>query len=100
MEITISDELWARIKQKVDSGAYPSVDVVLTNAMIHLEDHDNYVEEITNTPEVRAMIEEAHDDFRKGRYKEYSRENRDEFIEEIKQRALNLESESRKNRSS
>ena len=100
MDITISDELWDRIKHKVDSGAYPSVEVVLTNAMIHLEDHDNYVEEITNTPEVRAMIDEAKDDFRKGRYKAYSRENRDEFIEDIKQRALELESESKQGRSS
>ena len=100
MEITISDKLWDRIRQKVDSGAYPSVEVVLTNAMIHLEDHDNYVEEITNTPEVRAMIEEAKDDFRKGRYKVYSRENRDEFIKDIKQRALELESESKQGRSS
>lgn len=93
MEITISDELWARIKRKVDDGSYPSVEVVLTNAMIHLYDHDKYVEEIINTPEVRAKVEEALDDFRHGRYKEYSRQNRDEFLEDIKQRALKLESE-------
>ena len=93
MEITISDELWARIKQKVDSGAYPSVEIVLLNAMIHLDDHDKYVEEIINTPEVRAKLDEALDDFRNGRYKEYSRQNRDEFLEDIKERALKLESE-------
>ena len=100
MEIKISEELWERIKQKVDDGSYPSVEVVLTSAMIHLENHDKYVEEIISTPRVRAMIEEAKDDFRKGRYKTYSRENRDEFIEDIKQRALELESESEQNRSS
>lgn len=86
MEITISDELWARIKQKVDSGAYPSVDVVLTNAMIHLEESDKFADEISALPEIQAKIEEGLEDFREGRYTTYTSETLEEFFEDVKRR--------------
>ena len=86
MEITISDELWARIKQKVDSGAYPSVEVVLTNAMIHLEESDNFGDEVSALPEVQAKIEEGLDDLRNGRYTIYNDETLKEFFENVKRR--------------
>ena len=86
MEIKISDELWARIKQKVDDGSYPSVEVVLTNAMIHLYDHDDFATEVTDTPEVQAKIEEGLDDLRNGRYTTYTSETLWELFEDIKRR--------------
>lgn len=86
MEITISDELWARIKQKVDSGAYPSVEIVLLNAMIHLEESDKFADEVLASPEVQAKIEEGLDDLRNGRYTTYTSETLWELFEDIKQR--------------
>ena len=83
MEISISDKLWERIKQKVDSGAYPSVEVVLTNAMIHLDDHDAIAIAYTDTPEVQAMIKEADEDLKNGRYTTYTRETLWELFEDI-----------------
>ena len=83
MEISISDELWARIKQKVDDGSYPSVEVVLTNAMIHLYDHDEFATAVTDTPEVQAMIEEAEEALKNGDYTTYTRETLHQLIEDI-----------------
>ena len=83
MEITISNELWARIKQKVDDGSYPSVEVVLTNAMIHLYDHDEFAAAVTDTPEVQAMIEEAEEALRNGDYTTYTKETSPKLVEEI-----------------
>ena len=86
MEITISDELWARIKQKVDDGSYPSVEVVLTNAMIRLYDHDEFATAVTDTPEVQAMIEEAEEALKNGDYTEYTSETLWELFEDVKRR--------------
>ena len=83
MEISISDELWARIKQKVDDGSYPSVEVVLTNAMIHLYDHDDFAAAVTDTPEVQAMIEEAEEALKNGDYKTYTSETLWELFEDV-----------------
>ena len=86
MEITISDELWDRIKHKVDFGAYPSVEVVLTNAMIHLDDHDEFADEVLQSPEVQAKVEEGLDDLRNGRCTTYTSETLWELFEDIKRR--------------
>ena len=86
MEITISNELWARIKQKVDDGSYPSVEVVLTNAMIHLYDHDEFAAAVTDTPEVQAMIGEAEEALRNGDYTTYTKETSPKLVEEITRR--------------
>jgi hypothetical protein len=86
MEIKISDELWARIKHKVDSGAYPSVEVVLTNAMIHLDENDKYADKVMQSPDVQAKIEEGLDDLRNGRYTTYNSETLWELLEDIKLR--------------
>ena len=86
MEITISEELWARIKQKVEDGSYPSVEIVLTNAMIHLDESDKFADEVLALPEVQAKIEEGLDDLRNGRYTTYTNETLKEFFEDIKLR--------------
>ncbi len=83
MEISVSEELWGRIQQKVDSGAYPSVGVVLTNAMIHLDDHDAFVTEATDSPEVRGMIADGAEDLKNGRYTAYTKETLPELFEDI-----------------
>ena len=84
MEITISDELWARIKQKVDSGAYPSVEIVLTNAMIHLDESDKFADEFLASPEIQAKIEEGLDDLRNGRFTRYTSDTLGALFEDIK----------------
>ena len=86
MEITISDELWARIKHKVESGDYPSLEVVLTNAMIHLEENDKYADELMQSPAVQAEIEEGLDDLRNGRSTTYTSESLWELLEDVKRR--------------
>ena len=84
MEISISEKLWARIQQKVDSGDYPSVEVVLTNAMIHLEYHDALAIELTDSPEVRDRIAEGIADLKNGRYKTYTDETLHELFDDVK----------------
>lgn len=84
MEISISEKLWARIQQKVDSGEYPSVEVVLTNAMIHLEYHDALAIELTDSPEVQAKIAEGVADLKNGRYTTYTDETLHELFDDVK----------------
>ena len=84
MEISISEKLWARIQQKVDSGDYPSVEVVLTNAMIHLEYHDALAIELTDSPEAWAKIEEGVADLKNGRYTTYTDETLHELFDDVK----------------
>ena len=93
METRISEELLKRIRWKVDAGIYESVDEVLERALDLLDQRDVAVEL------VRDLVQESISDFEAGRYKTYSKENRDELLEDIKQRELGLESERRRKRS-
>ena len=93
METRISEELLKRIRWKVDAGIYESVDEVLERALDLLDQRDVAVEL------VRDLVQESISDFEAGRYKTYSKENRDELLEDIKQRELELESEKRRKRS-
>ena len=93
METRISEELLKRIRWKVDAGIYESVDEVLERALDLLDQRDVAVEL------VRDLVQESISDFEAGRYKTYSKENRDELLEDIKQRELELESERRRKRS-
>ena len=86
MEISISEKLWDRIQQKVDSGDYPSVEVVLTNAMILLDHHDALAVELTDSPEVRARIAEGVADLKNGRYTTYTDETLHELFDDVKRR--------------
>ena len=93
METRISEELLKRIRWKVDAGIYESVDEVLERALDLLDQRDVAVEL------VRDLVQQSISDFEAGRYKTYSKENRDELLEDIKQRELELESEKRRKRS-
>ena len=87
MEITISEELVKRIQWKVDAGIYSSADEVMERALDLLDQRDVAV------AMVQDLVQEGIDDFKAGRYKTYSSENSDELLEDIKQRALELEAE-------
>ncbi len=93
MEISISEELLKRIQWKVDTGIYPSADEVVERALDLLDQRDVAVTMIQD------MVQEGIDDIENGHYKTYSAENRDELLEDIKQRALKLEAERKERRS-
>ena len=84
MDISISEKLWARIKQKVDCGYYPSVEIVLENAMFHLDEADEAAS--IDSPEIRAKVQAGIDDLRNGRYTVYTKETLHELFEDIKRR--------------
>ncbi len=87
MEISISDDLWERIQWKVGQVLYPSIDAVVEQALDLLDQRD------VTIAIVRDMVQKGIDDLENGRYKVYSKENRNELFEDIKQRALKLEAE-------
>ena len=87
MDIKISEELVKRIQWKVDAGIYSSADEVMERALDLLDQRDVAV------AMVQDLVQEGIDDFKAGRYKTYSSENSDELLEDIKQRALELEAE-------
>ena len=96
MDISIDEQLWARIKQKVDSGLYPSADAVMAHALGLLEERemaDTDPAIVAELADFRAKVQVGIDDLRNGRYKVYSKETRQELLEDIKQRALKLEAE-------
>ena len=96
MDISIDEKLWARIKQKVDSGLYPSADAVVARALGLLEERDLADSDPAIAKELadfRAKVQVGIDDLRNGRYKVYSKENRQELLDDIKRRALKLEAE-------
>ena len=96
MDISIDEKLWARIKQKVDSGLYPSADAVVARALGLLEERDLADSDPAIANELadfRAKVQVGIDDLRNGRYKVYSKENRQELLDDIKRRALKLEAE-------
>lgn len=86
MEISISEKLWDRIKQRIDSGDYPSVEAVLTSAMINLEYHDETTIELTDSPEVRAKVAQGVADLKNGRYQTFTKETLHELFDDIKRR--------------
>ena len=96
MDISIDEQLWARIKQKVDSGLYPSADAVMARALGLLEERDLADSDPAIAKEFadfRAKVQVGIDDLRNGRYKVYSKENRQELLDDIKRHALKLEAE-------
>ena len=87
MAIKISEELLKRVQWKVDAGIYSSPDEVIEHALDLLDQRDVAV------AMVRDLVQEGIDDIENGRYKTYTDANRDELLDDIKQRALKLESE-------
>ena len=94
MEVSISDELLKRIQWKVEAGLYSSADEVVEWALDLLDQRDVAI------AMVRDLVQEGIDDIENGRYKTYSKENRDELLEDIKQRALKLDAEHKQRRGS
>ena len=94
MEVSISDELLKRIQWKVDAGLYSSADEVVEWALDLLDQRDVAI------AMVRDLVQEGIDDIENGRYKTYSKENRDELLEDIEQRALKLDAEHKQRRGS
>ena len=88
MDISIDEQLWARIKQKVDSGLYPSADAVMARALGLLEERDLADSDPAIAKELadfRAKVMEGVRDLEEGRYMEY--ESREQLLEDIKRRA-------------
>ena len=88
MDISIDEQLWARIKQKVDSGLYPSADAVMARALGLLEERDLADSGPAIAKELadfRAKVMEGVRDLEEGRYMEY--ESREQLLEDIKRRA-------------
>ena len=82
MKIDISPELAERIQRLVDCGNYESIEIVLDKAVCLLEeDNLQYEKELAK---VRAMLKEAEDDVKQGRYRMYTDENLHELFDEIK----------------
>ena len=94
MEVSISEELLKRIHWKVDAGLYPSADEVVERALDLLDERDVAV------AMVKDLVQKGIDDIEAGRYKTYSSENRDELLEDIKQRALKLDAQREQGRGS
>ena len=92
MDISISEENLARILWKVSQGLYPSADAVLERALDFLDEYD------VGVAQVRDMAQAGLDDLRNGRYKTYSKETRDELLDDIKQRSLKLMAERNQSR--
>lgn len=93
MEMDISKELAERIQWKVNAGIYLSPDEVVERALDLLDQRDVAV------AMMQDLVQEGIEDFKAGRYKTYSSENPDELLEDIKQRALELEAERKAKRS-
>ena len=88
MDISIDEQLWARIKQKVDYGLYPSADAVMARALGLLEERDLADSDPAIAKELadfRAKVMEGVRDLEEGRYMEY--ESREQLLEDIKRRA-------------
>ncbi len=82
MKIDISPELVERIQRLVDCGEYHSIEAVIERAMCLLEeDEAEYEKELAK---VRAMLKEAEEDMKQGRYRVYTDENLHELFDEIK----------------
>ena len=92
MDISIDEKLWARIKQKVDSGLYPSADAVVARALGLLEERDLADSDPAIAKELadfRAKVMEGVKDLDEGRYTEYA--NAEDIIEDVKRRARDRE---------
>ncbi len=92
MDISIDEQLWARIKQKVDSGLYPSADAVMARALGLLEERDLANSDPAIAKELadfRAKVMEGVKDLDDGRYTEYA--NAEDIIEDVKRRARDRE---------
>ncbi len=92
MDISIDEQLWARIKQKVDSGLYPSADAVMARALGLLEERDLADSDPAIAKErddFRAKVMEGVKDLDDGRYTEYA--NAEDIIEDVKRRARDRE---------
>ena len=92
MDISIDEQLWARIKQKVDSGLYPSADAVMARALGLLEERDLADSDPAIAKELadfRAKVMEGVKDLDDGRYTEYA--NAEDIIEDVKRRARDRE---------
>ena len=84
MDISISEELLALIKRKVDSGQYPSADAVVARALGLLEERDLSDSDpaiAAELAEIRAKVMQGVDDLRNGRYTKY--ETADELVADI-----------------
>ena len=92
MDISIDEQLWARIKQKIDSGLYPSADAVMARALGLLEERDLADSDPAIAKELadfRAKVMEGVKDLDEGRYTEYA--NAEDIIEDVKRRARDRE---------
>ncbi len=99
MEISISDELWARIQQKVDTGRYPSADAVIARSLALLEERDLADSDPATAAElagIRAKVMEGIEDLRNGRSTKY--ESAAQLIADISRmsRELNARESARK----
>ena len=87
MDISIDEQLWARIKQKVDSGLYPSADAVVARALGLLEERDLADSDPAIAKELadfRAKVMEGVEALNNGDYTEYTQETLGQLFEDIK----------------
>ena len=88
MVINISEEHLAHISKLVDSGRYPSADVVIARALALLEERDLADTDPAIEKElagIRKKVMEGVDDLRNGRHTKY--ESAAQLVEDIKRRA-------------
>ena len=87
MDISIDEQLWARIKQKVDSGLYPSADAVMAHALGLLEERemaDSDPAIVAELADFRAKVMEGVEALNNGDYTEYTQETLGQLFEDIK----------------
>ena len=85
MYISVRDQDMERIRQKVDSGLYPSSDAVIAKALALLDEHDDKL--YAELSEIRKMVQEGVEALKYGDYVEYTDENLHEFFKDIKKAA-------------
>lgn len=88
MEIIISEKYVAHIRKLIDSGRYPSADVVIARALGLLEERDLADSDpaiAAELAEIRAKVMQGVDDLRNGRHTMY--ESAAQLVADIKKRA-------------
>ena len=85
MNISIDDRHAERLKRKVESGSYPTMDAAVGKALALLDEHD--ARALLAEADLRAEIEEGLEAARNGDYADYTDETLPRLVADVSTRA-------------
>jgi Arc/MetJ-type ribon-helix-helix transcriptional regulator len=97
MDIAISEQHLEHIRQKVDSGSYPSSNAVIAKALALLDEHDESLAE--ELIEVHSKVREGVDALKSGDYSECTDETLHELFDDVRRRGRERRSSGNDSRS-